>query len=268
MEDIRNERPEYGKTADLYDRDTLLKIVDAVQGHPLAASNAVKYIIRVLSQHKEATAGRRFVAMMASNNFQARQHFLCYKPDSPSIMETFEVSQIRLSKPDAQARALMHFLSLIETEGEDDFDFRDFFFEHSCPIPTKDFPDHAILGAESFQLQDLFSELEKVSFGERLQTSRPFQFHPLWLECTRHSMGLKGLIRYARQVLLICYHMMCVDHGMVDVTSDTDDSFLPHVRKCLQVCGSFKMGLADLKLSAKISKFFKVVEAPDEHGAL
>jgi hypothetical protein len=101
IEDIRNERPEYGKTADLYELDTLLKIVDAVQGHPLAASNAVKYIIRVLSQHKEATAGRRFVAMMASNNFQAPQHFLCWKPDSPLIMETFKVSQIRLSKPEA-----------------------------------------------------------------------------------------------------------------------------------------------------------------------
>jgi len=182
-------------------------------------------------------------------------------------MGTFEVSQIRLSKPDAQARALINFLSLIETEGEDDFDFRDFFFEHSCPISTEKFPDHAILGAESFQLQELFSELEQVSFGERLQTSKPFQFHPLWLECTRHSMGPKGLIRYARQVLLICHHMMCVNHRMVDITSDTDDSFLPHVRKCLQVCGSFKIGLDDLKLPAEVSKFFKVIGPPDEHGA-
>ena len=260
MEDIRNERPEYGRTADLYNRDTLLEIVNAVRGHPLAASNAVKYIIRVVSQYKEATAGSRFVAMTAGNNYQARQHFLNYSPDSPSIMETFEVSQSRLSKPDAQARALMNFLSLIETEGEEDFDFRDFFFEHSCPVPPKDFPDHPILGAESFQLQDLFSELEKVSFGERLQTSRPFQFHPLWLECTRHSMGPKGRIRYARQVLLICYHTICVDHGIISIIPDIDDSFLPHVRKCMQVCGSFKIGLDDLKLPAKVSKFFKVVE--------
>jgi hypothetical protein len=213
-----------------------------------------------MSHHKEATAGRRFVEMMAGNNYQARQHFLAFKPDSPSIMETFEVSRSRLSKPDTEARALMNFLSLMETEGQEDLDFRDFFFEHSCPVPPEDFPDHQLLGAESFQLQDLFSELEKVSFGERLQTSKTFQFHPLWLECTRHSMRPEGRIRYARQVLLICYHMICVDHGMVTITPDIDDSFLWHVRKCLQVCRSFKIGLDDLELPANVSKFFKVLE--------
>lgn len=260
MEDIRNETPEYQNTADLHNKDILLGIVNAVQCHPLAALNAIKYIIRVLSQHKEATAGSGFVAMMAGNEHWARQHFLTYKPDSPSIMETFEVSRTRLSKPDTQALALMNFLSLIETKGKEDFDFRDFFFEHSCPIPSENFPDHQILGAENFRLQELFSELEKVSFGERLQTSKPFQFHPLWLECTRHTMGPEGLIRYARQILLVSYHTICVDHGVVNITPDIDDSFLRHVCKCLQVCGSFKIGLDDLELPAKVSKFFNVVQ--------
>jgi hypothetical protein len=260
MEEIRNETPEYQSTGDLYNRDILLQIVNAVQGHPLAASNAVKYIVRILSQYKEASAGSRFVATMAGNNYKARQHFLVYKPDSPSIMETFEVSQARLSKPDAQARALMNFLSLIDTREEEDCDFRDFFFEHSCPVTAKDFPDHELLSAESFELQELFSELEKVSFGERLQTSKPFQFHPLWLECTRHIMGSEGRIRYARQVLLICYHTICVDHGVVNLMPEVDDSFLRHVHKCLQICKSFKIGLDDLRLPPSASKFFKVVE--------
>jgi hypothetical protein len=152
-------------------------------------------------------------------------------------------------------------LGLIETQGEDDFDFRDFFFEHSCSVPPKDFPDHEILAAESFQLQGIFSELEKVSFGERLQTSKPFQLHPLWLECTRHSMGPEGRIRYARQVLLICYHTICVDHGNVSITLEGDNDFLPHVRKCLQVCKSFKIGLDDLKLPVSVSKYFRGVES-------
>jgi len=48
MENVRShERDDYDKNADLYDRATLIDIVKAVQGHPLAASNAVKYIIRV-----------------------------------------------------------------------------------------------------------------------------------------------------------------------------------------------------------------------------
>jgi hypothetical protein len=48
IEGIRSqERDDYGKDADLFDRATLLEIAKAVQGHPLAASNAIKYVIRV-----------------------------------------------------------------------------------------------------------------------------------------------------------------------------------------------------------------------------
>lgn len=48
MEAVRShERDDYDKEADLYDRSILSDIVKAVHGHPLAASNAIKYIIRV-----------------------------------------------------------------------------------------------------------------------------------------------------------------------------------------------------------------------------
>lgn len=48
MESIRSyEGDDYDERADLYDRATLMQIVDVVQGHPLAALNAIKYIIRV-----------------------------------------------------------------------------------------------------------------------------------------------------------------------------------------------------------------------------
>ncbi|KAH8796956.1 hypothetical protein F5882DRAFT_476629 [Hyaloscypha sp. PMI_1271] len=264
IEGIRSqERDDYDKDADLYDRATLLEIAKAVQGHPLAASNAVKYVIRVVSQYKEATAGQRFVEMLKSNKYEDRCRFLDYRPDSASLMETFKVSQERLPKPNGQALAMTNFLSLIETEGEGDFDFREFFFEHSCPVPPKEFPDHELLASGSLHLNELFSELEKVSFGERVQSSKPFQFHPLWLECTRHSMGQKGRIRYARQILLICYHTIIVDHGNINITANCGDSFLPHVRKCLQVCKSFRIELDDLKLPGNILKGFRDFEMID-----
>lgn len=145
MEAIRSqERDDYDKTADLYDRATLQEIVKLVQGHPLAALNAVKYIIRVsnlsilwqfsrkglrynhepgqfgvsnadliqvVSQYKEAIAGRMFIAMLGSNKYEDRLRFLDYRPDSPSIMETFQVSQDRLPKPNGAALAITNFLS-------------------------------------------------------------------------------------------------------------------------------------------------------------
>jgi len=75
-------------------------------------------------------------------------------------------------------------------------------------------------------------------------------------------MGPKGRIRYARQVLLICHHNIIVDHGNINITANCGDSFLPHVRKCLQVCKSFRIELVDLKLPGNILKDlrdFKVI---------
>lgn len=63
-------------------------------------------------------------------------------------------------------------------------------------------------------------------------------------------MGPNGRIRYARQVLLVCYHRICVD---------SDGSFMPHAVKCLRVCKSFRIELDDLKLPENVSEFFKSI---------
>jgi hypothetical protein len=59
-----------------------------------------------------ATAGRNFVAMMRSNDYENRLRFLEYCPDSPSIMETFKVSLDRLAKPNGPALAVINFLGM------------------------------------------------------------------------------------------------------------------------------------------------------------
>jgi len=261
MEAVRlHERNGYDKTADLYDKGTLADIAELLSGHPLGIANAIKYIMRVSSWRGEAIAGSNFIATLKSNEHDARRHFLEYRPDSPSIMDTFQISQDRLRKPDGLARAMINFLGFIETESsESSFDFRDFFFEHNCPIPSNEFQDHELLAAKEFQLNDIFRELEEVCFGERLETSHSFCFHSLWLECTRHSMEAEGRIRYARQVLLICHHAIVVDsidNQSITITTSADHKFLPHVEKCLQVCKSFKMGLDDLKLPENVRRAF------------
>jgi hypothetical protein len=78
---------------------------------------------------------------------------------------------------------------MIETEGSCNFDPREFFLGHSCLLTATDFPDGDILAAEGFHLRELFSELEAVSFRERLAIAKPMAFHSLWLECIRHAMG-------------------------------------------------------------------------------
>jgi hypothetical protein len=66
---------------------------------------------QVVSQYKEATAGRRFIAKLDSNEYEDRRRFLDYRPDSPSIMDTFQVSQDRFPKPNGQVLAMTNFLS-------------------------------------------------------------------------------------------------------------------------------------------------------------
>ena len=49
--------------------------------------------------------------MLKSNKYEDRCHFLNYRPDSSSVMETSRVSQERLPKPNGQALAITNFLS-------------------------------------------------------------------------------------------------------------------------------------------------------------
>lgn len=268
MEGIRDQemidRQDSEKTSDLYHRETLLQIAETVYGHPLAASIAIKYIVRVISQNKAITAGAQFVAKLQSNSFEGRRRFLDFSPEVPSIMDTFRISQKRLRQPEGEAWKLLQFHGMIETESSDDFDPREFFFTHSCPITTKDFLDSDVLGAESFHLRELFSELEAVSFGERLAISKPMVFHPLWLECTRHAMGPNGRLRYARQILQVCYHSIFNQPGKISQSAmeRRANNFLAHVRRCLEVCKNFKISLQELNLSEPIQTWIECLAPP------
>jgi hypothetical protein len=263
MEDVRNNERTAGEmTGDLHDRGTLLNIAAAVYGHPLAASIAIKYICRVISQYNAETAGMEFVIKFESDSFGERREFLDFTPEVPSIMETFYVSKSRLPEPDGAAWKLMQFHSMLETEGSASFDPRKFFFNHSCQITPEEFPDSDILGAENFYLRRLFSDLETVSFGERIEVSNPFSFHPLWLECTRHAMGSSGRLRYARQVLLVCYHSIFNQVGKAsprDIETRAKN-FLPQALYCKKVCRNFRMPLEDLKPPEPVHQWMKYLD--------
>ena len=159
-------------------------------------------------------------------------------------MDSFSISRTRLPKPRDRAWTLMQLLSILETN-DSIVDFREFFFSSSSRMDPEEFPDHDILGASRYDLLELFAQIEAVSFGERLRTSRPFQFHPLWLECTRHAMGLAGRLRYIRQVLLFCYRSIIADIND-DTLEKTIGNLVPHVRHGLRVCEAF--GIEPLEL--------------------
>ena len=254
MEAVRNEELTDSKRfGDLFQSQTLLQIAETVHGHPLAASIAIKYIIRVVSYNNPATAGQAFIDMFNSDNYNERYEFLNFTPENVSIMETFRVSRKRLRKPEGQAWRLMQFHGMLDTNISGTS-----FFNHTCHITPAEFPDHDILFTESSYLRGrLFSEIESVSFGERINFSEPLMFHPLWLECTRHMMGPAGRLRYARQVLQVCYHSYFsqVNQDGSDEAGTRASSFLAHARHCMAVCRNFKIKFKDLNILDAIQEW-------------
>jgi hypothetical protein len=133
-------------------------------------------------------------------------------------------------------------------------------FTNVFEMDPGEYPDHTLLSASKYKLSKLLLEIQSVSFGERLNTSRPFQFHPLWLECTRHAMH--GRVQIISQVLnrLIRTLKECIITDEVNVR-ETFSKFVPHVRHCLKMCKSFKIELEELKPSPNtlISAEFKAL---------
>ncbi|CZR63155.1 uncharacterized protein PAC_13052 [Phialocephala subalpina] len=241
-------------TGDLYNHEVLLEIANAVGGHPLAATIAVRYILRVSSQWSGDRAGREFVDTITGGGHEERKFFLEFSPETPSIMENFQVSRNRLSDPGGDGWKLLQLISMLATDCTLGFDYRNF-FTHRCPMDPVKFQDHKLLGIKGSQLGLLFNELESVSFGERQNTSQPLQFHPLWLECARHVMEESGRQRHAHQILRICYHTSL----SLDATTNYTKDFLPHVQHCLRVYKSFGMKIENLRLPGNVEKWVHVM---------
>ncbi|KAG4443357.1 hypothetical protein IFR05_001146 [Cadophora sp. M221] len=236
---------DYEQDGELYNRNVLRGIAKAVHGHPLAASHAIKYIIRVISQEPVDSPAETFLSILEDPNYETRANFLEYKPRVPSIMETFYVSRNRLPDPHGLAWTLIQFLSILETDASI-VDYRDFFYKRQCVIDAEEFTNHELLSNCGPKLSEAFADLEAVSFGERLQISKPFRFHPLWLECARHAMGREMRLCAVEQVLLICHRT--IEGAMGDEAREKAlKSFLPHIRHCVVVCENFGIDLGNFR---------------------
>jgi hypothetical protein len=235
------ERIGYEADGDILDRGILREIAIALYGHPLAAIVAIKYITKIIAQDGSESPERDFLDILKRSDFEARRRFLEYRASSSSIMETFLISRNRLRNKNGNGWKLMQYVAVLETD-ESIVDFRKFFYNKSKKIDLVRFPDGDILEAKSTDISEAFAEFETVSFGERVRMTKPMQFHPLWLECTLHAMGVEGRKQHLRQVLTVCYLMT------QGAPEDVSGLYLPHVRHCVQVCKSFQIRLDGLLL--------------------
>ncbi|TVY82809.1 Protein SERAC1 [Lachnellula suecica] len=259
MEDVRaSERDDFAADSDLNDRETLVSVATAVHGHPLAAANAMKYIVRILSLGNDTSAGQDFVAKMTSTEFEERRLFLDFRPhmERPSsIMETFRVSRKRLFNPRGGAWTLLQFLSILDTNHPNG-DYWNFFLWLCSKVDEGELSDHAVLGARKTALLELMSQLETVSFGERVRTSEPFQFHTLWLECCRHAMEDKN----RKRIIALMLSQYVKIRRDPEVTNNDRRLLDLHASYCFKVCSSFKMQPEDLGLATPTLVLVKKLE--------
>ncbi|KAF7888617.1 uncharacterized protein EAF02_003158 [Botrytis sinoallii] len=247
LEEVRSSEDEDTEDfLDLNNHDVLLSIANAVHGHPLAACIAMKYIIQVQSLDDYRSAGQDFVSMLSGSDHKARMTFLQYKPQMPSIMETFIVSKERLSHPQGPAWSLLEVLSLLETD-ESIVDFKKF-FAFSNIENTEEFPDFDILGLRKEGIIPLLHQIEEVSFMERTRRSKPLRIHPLWAECVRQLMGITRMLSLMRQILTICYYSTTTVSG-----KSMSCHYYPHVKHCMRICGSFGISILSLKMQEEIN---------------
>lgn len=156
---------------------------------------------------------------------------------------------------------LMDFLSMIET-GDPEVDYQDSFFSNTSDVDPTAYIDHELLQTGKYEMLGLFGEIQSASFVERVQTSRPFHFSPLWLECSRHIMETEGRVRVITQVLKRCFTVLgeAADSDE-NIAQETFHKFVPHLRHCLRICKSFKIRASHLNLSPQIISF---VESGDQ----
>lgn len=141
---------------------------------------------------------------------------------------------------------------MIETR-DPELNYQDFFLSGSFDGDPAEYPDHNLLQAGRYELLGLFGEIQAASFRERVETLRPFQLSPLWLECTHHIMEGEDRVRVISQILKRYFTVLRESvAGDEAVAQETFRKFVPHFRHSLRICKSFKIRASELSLSPQI----------------
>ncbi|TAQ91490.1 hypothetical protein B7494_g267 [Chlorociboria aeruginascens] len=217
------------------DRDVLLDIARELDGLPLAAIIAIRYITTVISQSESESPERDFLDVLQGPDFETRRRFLEYRPGGggTNLMDTFLVSKSRLRDPDGLAWRLMQFVACLETNPALTHFRRFFYHRERFAVMEKYgidiFPDRDLLAADDTAISEVFAECETVSFGEKVAKAKGgTRFHPLWKECALHVMGEEGRVRVLSQVMILAAFKIVVGANEVEKGKGKDEKANEH----------------------------------------
>ncbi|KAF4338455.1 eukaryotic translation initiation factor 3 [Fusarium beomiforme] len=218
-------------------------IARIVQGHPLAARNAIPFIWEYLSTYDSPSGA--FLDLLNSQDPDERKLFFHFSFEGRSLWDAFNTSLERLElqdNPDNAAKLIqiLPFLCFSKDCVDDLLKMNKRWLRDW----EDELPDIAILKSGYPIVSHWLSKLRGVSFyiwGDSFSTTKALNIHPLISQYMLLHMDEQTRISLMRQVLQLCY-------GIESRGADRETQVKPHVLQCLQVCQGLGVPLNSLGL--------------------
>lgn len=242
--------------------DSLGSIACRIQGHPLAARNAIPFAMQHLATYEIPTAA--FSELFESQDPEERKIFLEFNFEGRSLWEAFDTSleRLELQENSQSAANLLQILPFLSYANDcvDDFLKMDKRWLLDC---EKELPDIAVLKSGYTVMSSWLSKLRGVSFYVQSGSSnhnKALNIHPLMLQYMLLRLDERRRVGLIRQVLHLC-------HALVDREKEREAQIKPHVLHCVQVCRGLGILLDSLGLPESTRRWVKgLLQAQVEVG--
>ncbi|KAF5700327.1 AAA ATPase domain-containing protein [Fusarium globosum] len=218
-------------SADPVFSDDLGSIARVVQGHPLAARNAIPFAMEYLDTYKSPSAA--FLQLFETQDPEERRVFFEFNFEGRSLWEAFNTSleRLELQQNPQNATGLLEILPFLSCDNDRVDDFLK--MKKSLSADTEEqLPDMAVLKSSYTVISNWLSKLRGVSFylqSGSSNHSKILDIHPLMLQYMLLRLDERRRVDLIRQVLQLC-------HALVDIQNERQAQIRPHVLRCVQVC--------------------------------
>ncbi|KAG5782196.1 hypothetical protein H9Q73_004172 [Fusarium xylarioides] len=213
--------------------DSLGSIARTIQGHPLAARNAIPFAMDYLATYENPSTA--FSQLFRSQDPEERKVFLEFSFEGRSLWEAFHTSlerlELQLQEKPQNATSLLQILPFLSCGN----DLVDEFLKMNKSLPAdseKELPDMAVLKSGYTVISNWLSKLRSVSFYLQSGSSshtKALDIHPLMLQYMLLRLDERRRVDLIRQVLQLC-------HALVDSQNEREAQIMPHVLHCVQDC--------------------------------
>ncbi|KAH6887727.1 hypothetical protein B0T10DRAFT_461161 [Thelonectria olida] len=222
-------------------------IAHKIKGHPLAARNAIPFIMDRLSTYQNP--GAEFVNLFESQDPEERKLFLDFSFEGRSLWDAFNTSleRLQLQENPGNALKLIQVLPYLRLDHDciDDVLKLDKRWLRDC---AEEFPDVAVLKSGYAVVSDWLSKLRGVSFyvqSDSFSAAKALDIHPLILQYILLHINEQTRRNLAKQVLQLFQKLE--DRG-----AHRHSQVRPHVLQCIEVCHGLGISLSSLGLSKSI----------------